>query len=69
MTFSQVTVKTWCANPQDSAECLQIITTNQAEVQQALATSPWTSKKLDPNDADEFIESIQRCGGHAVRLP
>jgi len=67
--FPQVRVTHWCVNPQDSTECLQLIMTNQAQIATAIATNPWTSKRLDPKDADDFIKCIKNRGGDAKLLP
>jgi hypothetical protein len=47
-----------------SRKCLRLIIDDD-EIDEALATAPWTSPKVSKKTAAEFCKSLADCGGAA----
>jgi hypothetical protein len=60
---SKVKVTKWPSKVK-SRKCLRLIIGDD-EIDDALATSPWTSPKVSKKPAEEFCKCLAACGGAA----
>jgi hypothetical protein len=65
MKFQRVRVTKWCNTRAESWECLEKVVVDTAEIDEALAVSPWTSAKLLALILNDFRNCVERRGGKA----
>jgi hypothetical protein len=66
--MNRVIVSKWCAEPAKSRKCLKLVLADAAEIDAAIAHTPWTSDLVIHAVAKAFHDCILKCGGSAQIL-